>query len=125
MGKMLNFLDHILYWFHIAVIIINSTGFFFRKTRKLQFILIHVTLFSWIALGYIYGWGYCFLTDWHYDVLIKSGGELPPPSFIVYLAQRCCNIAMDPVNADFLAVAVLVLALFGAYYFKLKSKINM
>lgn len=118
---MLYLLDLFFYWFHICIILLNSFGFIFPKTRRLHFWVIHLTLFSWIVLGYNYGWGYCFLTDWHYDILYKLG-EAPSPSFIVYLAQRCCGINLGIKTADIAAVFVLIIALIGAYYFKLKPK---
>lgn len=118
---MLYFLDFFFYWLHIFIILVNSFGFLFPKTRRLHFAVVHLTLFSWVVLGYNYGWGYCFLTDWHYDVLYKLG-EAPSPSFIVYLAHRCCGIDLGIKTADIGAVVVLISALMGAYYFRSNSK---
>lgn len=47
-----------------------------------------LTLFSWLALGFFYGIGYCFLTDWHYQVLEARGYTSLPYSYITFLIER-------------------------------------
>ncbi len=54
--------------FHTALTLFNIFGWIFRRTRFLNLITLSFTAFSWFIMGIWYGWGYCFLTDWHWKV---------------------------------------------------------
>ncbi len=74
---------------HTSVIIFNCFGWIFKKTRKANLILLLATAGSWLFLGLIVGtMGYCPLTEWHFNVLIKLGANDLPVSYIKYLADR-------------------------------------
>jgi hypothetical protein len=81
-------LDVFLTVAHIFIIGFNLIGWIFVKTRKLHFWVVMLTLFSWIVLGIWYGWGYCFLTDWHWDIKRSLGESSLPLSFITYLTNN-------------------------------------
>ncbi|MGM0945845.1 MAG: DUF2784 domain-containing protein [Bacteroidota bacterium] len=74
--------------FHSALILFNLLGWIWRKTRKAHLITISLTLLSWGFLGIWWGWGYCPLTDWHWQVLEQLGTHNPPNSYISYLLDR-------------------------------------
>lgn len=74
--------------FHSALIVFNLFGWVWRKTRKAHLITISLTLLSWGFLGIWYGWGYCPLTDWHWEVLRNLGIHDLPNSYISYLLDR-------------------------------------
>lgn len=63
-------------------------GWIWKKTLKLHLICIVATAFSWLVLGLWYGWGYCFLTDWHWEVKRKLGESDLPASFITYMLEK-------------------------------------
>ena len=84
----LAFWDTVLLWAHIMVITFNLTGWIWEKARKLHLVVVAGTLFSWIVLGLRYGMGYCFLTDWHWDVKYQLGETDLPASFIKYFFDR-------------------------------------
>ena len=65
---MLSFLDVLLTVFHLTLTLFNLTGWILKKTRKLHLVVLMVTAASWFVLGIWYGWGYCPLTDWHWQV---------------------------------------------------------
>ena len=52
------------------------------KTRKLHLISLGLTTFSWLVPGIWYGFGYCFLTDRHWEIKEKFGQTGLPASFI-------------------------------------------
>lgn len=85
---MLDFLNYFFYVFHTVLIVFNLFGWIFPKTRKLHFYSLLIMLFSWILLGIWYGFGYCFLTDWHYQVLRKLGETGMPSSYIAFLIEK-------------------------------------
>jgi hypothetical protein len=74
--------------FHSSLILFNLFGWIWKKTRKAHLITISLTLLSWGVLGIWYGWGYCPLTDWHWQVLEKLGKADLPNSYISYLLDR-------------------------------------
>jgi hypothetical protein len=53
---------------------------------------------SWVILGLIVGnLGYCPLTDWHFSILEKLGGNNLPDSYVKYLADRLTGANFNPV----------------------------
>ncbi len=96
------FLYHFLDWFfvvfHTALIIFNVFGWIYKKTRKWNFFALCITAASWFILGIFYGIGYCFLTDWHWQVLGKLSQYPFETSYVQYLFRRLLSV---PVSADF------------------------
>jgi hypothetical protein len=79
----------------------------------LNLLVILLTLGSWTILGIFYGFGYCPLTDWHFNVLDKLGQAGLPTSYIKYIADRLSGAdfnqeLVDMVTMLGLAVALLV-----------------
>lgn len=85
---MLEFLNYFFYVFHTVLILFNLFGWLYPKTKKLHLYSLLITLLSWGVLGIWYGFGYCFLTDWHYQVLYKLGETGMPSSYIAFLVER-------------------------------------
>lgn len=63
-------------------------GWIWKKALKLHLICIVATAFSWLILGIWHGWGYCFLTDWHWEVKGQLGESNLPASFITYMLEK-------------------------------------
>ncbi|MCO4794253.1 MAG: DUF2784 domain-containing protein [Bacteriovoracaceae bacterium] len=89
------FLDWFFTIFHTLFTIFNLVGWIHPITRKTHLITIALTLFSWIVMGYFYGFGYCFLTDWHYQVLKKLGHQNLPHSYITFLIERISGVKLE------------------------------
>lgn len=77
------------------------------------------TIFSWGALGLVYGFGYCFLTDIHWQVK-HSLGERLPPSYIHYIFENWFDLALDRNYVD-LAVGIVFFLLLFIYLFLMSS----
>src|SRR5690606_33751764 len=94
-------------------------GWIFPKTRKLHLITIGLTFGSWFILGFWYGFGYCFLTDWHWDVKRKLGETNLPSSFIKYFADKISgnDISATLVNNVTLIVFIITIILTIYYNF--------
>jgi hypothetical protein len=97
--------------FHSGLIVFNLFGWIFRKTRKLQLITLAITLFSWVILGIWKGFGYCLLTDWHYDILRKLGENNLPNSYISFLIELFSGWQPDAQLVEILTLAFTFLAL--------------
>lgn len=100
-------LDKFFFVFHTTIIFFNLFGWIWKKTRKLNLILLLLTAFSWFILGIWYGFGFCPSTEWHWKVRIKLGLYDMPSSYIKFLID---SITGWNVNAKF--VDIITLSLF-------------
>ena len=90
-------LDLGLLAFHGLLVGFNLIGWVWRRTRRLHLFAISATLLSWFGLGVIYGWGYCPLTDWHWQVKRALGETGLPASWMKYYVDRITGVAWDTV----------------------------
>ena|SRR5664280_482079 len=111
-------LDIFFLIFHTFLIFFNLFGWIWKRTRKLNLILLSLTGASWLFLGLIVGTlGYCPLTDWHFKILEKLGKTDIPYSYTKYLADRLTGLDINASLVDnatlytFLAALVISIAL--------------
>lgn len=104
----LEFLNIFFLIFHTVFTIFNMTGWIFRRTRKLHLVTMSITAFSWGILGIWYGFGYCFCTDWHWQVRDALGLKAPPGSYIQFLIIEVTGIS---IQENFVDSCVLILFL--------------
>ncbi|MCF8304138.1 MAG: DUF2784 domain-containing protein [Bacteroidales bacterium] len=102
--------------FHSALILFNVFGWIWKKTRIYNLITLLLTGGSWGLLGLFYGFGYCPLTDWHWQVLHQLGVYDLPYSYIEYLIERLTGLELqtDTVNT---ATYLVFIAVLGASIF--------
>ena len=98
---------------HLCIIFFTLFGWIPKKTRKLHFYVVAITAFSWIVLGFWYGFGYCFFTDWHWTVRRKMGITDDPGSFIKlavdFVTGRDVNaVLIDTVTAAGFGLVFLI-----------------
>jgi hypothetical protein len=108
---LLQIADYFFLIFHSLLILFNLTGWIFRRTRRLHLVVILLTFASWFILGIWYGWGYCPLTDWHWEVLRELGHFNLPPSYVGYLIHRITGIKLDNDIVDYITVGSALIAL--------------
>jgi hypothetical protein len=102
-------LDVFLTLTHIVVTAFNVTGWIWRPLRRLHRWCVALTAVSWLIIGSAIGTlGYCFLTDWHWQVKRLRGETDLPHSFISYL------FAHIGIHSPPLAVDIAVAAVFAA-----------
>lgn len=102
------FLNVFFFVFHLALIVFNLVGWAFRTVRKWHLASLAITAFSWFVLGIFFGWGYCFLTDWHYEIRERLGLIVDTPSYIHFLLKR---LSLDYWSAQ--VTEILTGILFG------------
>jgi len=109
------FLDIFFTALHLIVIFFNLLGWIHPKTQRAHLLLVALTLFSWVVLGFYYGFGYCFLTDWQFDVLYELGHRDLPHSFITFFFRHYLHwqvrdqLVIDVTLWTYVAVVVLSL----------------
>jgi hypothetical protein len=97
--------------FHICLVLFNLFGWLIQSLRKWNLATLLLTAFSWFALGFFYGFGYCFLTDWHWLIREKLGLENPYRSYIQFLITTVFHIPITETVANVLTVTLFFLAL--------------
>ena len=107
----LRVLDYFFLVFHTVLILFNIFGWIWPSFRKAHFLCIVLTFASWFLLGIWYGWGYCFLTDWHWQVLVALGEGPSMNSYISYLLDRFFGLRLPADLVDIITVGFAVLAL--------------
>lgn len=104
------FLDWIFMVFHSALILFILFGWIWKPLRIANFMVLSLTFASWGILGIWYGFGYCPLTDWHWNVLYKLGQRDLPISYVQFLIERALRIKISPQMADVLTLGLALSA---------------
>ncbi|MGZ3912819.1 MAG: DUF2784 family protein [Flavisolibacter sp.] len=94
------FLNGFFFVFHTAFTLFNLTGWIFRATRKWQLITLLLTAFSWFFLGIWYGWGFCFCTQWHWQVREHLGYHDQGRSYIHFLLLKLTGVNLKETLVD-------------------------
>lgn len=113
---MLHLADILFTILHIVIIVFNLFGWIFPSMRKAHFAVVLVTLFCWFVLGFWFGWGYCPLTDWQWQVKEKLGATNLPPSFISWLAEKVTGIRYSDSLVNTVTLVLFLIAIAASVY---------
>lgn len=105
----LQLLDTLLYAVHILLIGFNLFGWIWLKTRPLHLLSVALTAVSWFVFGIWYGFGYCLVTDWQWEVKREMGQIGLPSSFIDHFVNQVVGFSIDPELIDILTGALFAL----------------
>ena len=115
-------LDMLLVAFHTLLVGFNLLGWVWCRTRRLHLITISVTLLSWFGLGVVYGWGYCPLTDWHWQVKRALGETALPASCVEYYLDRLTGFDWSRTTVDAVVVGAALTALLLSVALNLRDR---
>ncbi len=113
---MLRLLDILFTLLHVGLIVFNLTGWMWKRTRRWHLITLVLTAASWGVLGIWYGWGYCPLTDWHWDIKRQLGEQQLPNSFIKYCFDKITQRSWPPALVDRITLISLLTAVAASLY---------
>jgi hypothetical protein len=99
----LHAINVLFFVFHTALIVINLVGWVWAPTRRLHFICVAATLFSWGVMGVFYGFGYCLCTDWHFQVRRSLGLPVFGHTYLQLMSQVFLGIEMSQAMSNLLA----------------------
>lgn len=105
------FLNIFFFVFHTSFTLFNCFGWIWKKTRRWNLTTLLLTAFSWFILGIWYGWGYCFCTDWHWEVREKLGYNDESVSYIHFLILKLTGINFNTGLVEKITVLVFFLCL--------------
>ncbi|MEM6842313.1 MAG: DUF2784 family protein [Bacteroidota bacterium] len=111
-----SWLDTFFWGLHIFIIGFNMGGWVLNSTRRLHLIIVLLTLASWFILGFWYGFGYCFLTDWHWEIKRELGESNLPNSFITYLVNYQLGYTFSVTTIDTATAITFAIILILSFY---------
>jgi hypothetical protein len=86
---MLHLADIALYVIHLSIIVYSLIGWAWPRGRRAHLIFLGVIFACWFGIGLAlgYGFGYCPLTDWHWQLKTQLGASYAalPNSFIKHV----------------------------------------
>lgn len=109
--------------FHFALIVFNLFGWALKSLRKWHLAGLSLTAFSWFILGAFYGWGYCFLTDWHYQVRNELDLVVDANSYIHFLLKRFSIDFWPPETTELLTGILFGTALLLSLFFNFRDQL--
>jgi hypothetical protein len=115
------FLDTFFFIFHSFIIIFILFGWMWKKTRKANLIVLLLTAFSWFILGIWYRFGFCFLTEWHYQVRMKLGYFDMPSSYVKFLLDSITGLDFNAKLVDICTLTFFLLALTASIMTNIKD----
>lgn len=104
------FLNIFFFVFHTVFTLFNIVGWTLPKTRKLHLITLSITAISWFVLGIWYGLGYCFCTDWHFQIREKMGYIDSSNSYIHFLILQLTGLNLNPKLVDNATLIVFLIS---------------
>jgi hypothetical protein len=114
--------DNFFFVFHIALIIFNLFGWIPKKLRKWNLVSLSLTAFSWFVLGIFYGFGYCFLTEWHWQIRESLGRSNESNSYIHFLLVELFGASISERVVDIFTGILFFAALIASLYVNFKGK---
>lgn len=114
-------LDKFFFVFHSSLILLILSGWLWRRTRRLNLLVILATAFSWFILGIWYGYGYCPSTDWHWEVRMKLGHSDMHSSYIGFLMESLTGLDIGQRFVDAFALLFLATAFTASAWTNLKD----
>jgi len=110
MAPLYHVLNYTFFVVHSLLVLFILTGWWWPRARPWHLALCILTGLSWTALGFFYGWGYCPLTDWHWQVRQALGYETKATSYLKFLFDATTGLSVNAVLVDAAAVISLVAA---------------
>jgi hypothetical protein len=120
-----SFLNYFFFAFHTLFTLFNITGWMFRPTRKWNLVTLLLTAFSWFVLGIWYGWGYCFCTDWHWQVREHLGYHDQQDSYIHFLLLKLTGINFNAGLVEKATLLVFLVSLAMSIWLNVRDRRNV
>ena len=119
---MFYFLNLFFIVFHTLLILFNLFGWIWKRTRKLNLLSLSATAFFWIVAGIWYGFGYCPLTDWHWQVRRELEYVDMPNSYITFLIDQLTGLELSPHLVNWGTGITFVIAFSLSIYMNVKGE---
>lgn len=96
----LQFLNIFLDLFHLSLMLLILFGWMIPRIRKIHLIVALLIGITWLIFLQSKGIGYCILTDWHWQILMKLGKTNLPDTYAQYLYVRLTGLTIQKNTAQ-------------------------
>ncbi len=96
--------------FHTGLILFNSLGWAFRRTRRWSLATLGATAFSWFVMGIWHGIGYCLCTDLHWQVRQSLGYRDASDTYLGFLFESFTSWRPNSATLDWIAGSVFAVS---------------
>lgn len=114
-------LNILFFVFHTALVLFNCLGWIWKKTRRWNLFTLLLTAASWFIVGIWKGWGYCYCTDWHWQVRHKMGIYDHSNSYIHFLILKLTGVNIDVNLVEKATLVVFIIAFVLSVFFNLSD----
>ncbi|MBI1783206.1 MAG: DUF2784 domain-containing protein [Sphingobacteriales bacterium] len=118
---MYSFLNIFFFIFHTVFTLFNVVGWIFPKTRKLNLITLLLTACSWFVVGIWKGIGFCYCTEWHWQVREHLGYHDQTRSYIHFLILKLTGANLDISLVETATIIVFALSLVMSVWLNVKD----
>jgi Protein of Unknown function (DUF2784) len=119
---MLNQLLNILFFiFHTVFTLFNMVGWIFPKTRRANLITLLLTAFSWFVVGIWKGIGFCYCTEWHWQVREQLGYTDQSRSYIHFLILKLTGINLSVSLVETVTVVLFAVSLIMSVWLNVRD----
>jgi len=115
-------LNYFFFVFHTVLMVFNTFGWIWARTRRWNLVTLLLTAFSWFVLGIWYGWGYCFCTDWHWNVREHLGYHDMTESYVQFLILKLTGIDLPVKEVNIATVVIFFVSLAMSIFLNIKER---
>lgn len=115
------FLNIFFFVFHTLFTLFNMAGWIFPKTRKLNLITLLLTAFSWFVVGIWKGIGFCYCTEWHWQVREHLGYTDQSRSYIHFLILKLTGINLSVSLVETVTVVLFAISLIMSVWLNIRD----
>ena len=116
--------NYFLNFFHFTFVLFIIFGWMFKESRFVNLMLFIFTFFSWFVLGRFFGYGYCFITDWHWKVKKKLGKHPLKGGYIKYILDSLTGKDFDSQKTESRVMKLTYIIFFISIILNLKDYFN-
>jgi len=118
----LRLLNVFFFVFHGLLVLFALLGWMAAATRKWHLAVMVLITLSWFGLGVLYGWGYCCLTDWHWQVRRKLGIYDSARSYVQLMFQTLTGLEQPAATVDMITACGYLFALAAAVVASVRAR---
>lgn len=118
---MYSFLNIFFFVFHTVFTLFNMVGWMFPKTRKLNLFTLLLTAFSWFVVGIWKGIGFCYCTEWHWQVREQLGYTDQSRSYIHFLILKLTGANLSISLVETATVVVFAISLMMSVWLNVRD----
>jgi hypothetical protein len=123
---MLIVLNCALHVLHLAVMFLNTLGWMWPRLRLASLAMQLITVSCWVGFGLAKGWwGYCILTDWHWQVKTALGETDLPINYPAYILENWLGLAVSSDFSSGLILGTFAMAVLVNGWLVLRSKMTL